>query len=63
MRTVNFDKSARYKRKVIVEDIGASSGDGNNVKIIDHDGSLRSATEAELRHRHQLKQRRRKKKN
>eukprot|EP00750_Incisomonas_marina_P016216 INCI19062.1.p1 GENE.INCI19062.1~~INCI19062.1.p1 ORF type:complete len:489 (-),score=113.32 INCI19062.1:498-1811(-) len=60
---LNLDDSpdARFRRKLVIEDISVGKK-VRDVKVLDHDGSLRSAEDDELRHRHQLNRGRRRKK-
>jgi hypothetical protein len=58
-KSVNFDDTAKYKRKVIFEDISSNRVDADAVKVLEHDGSLRTAKPEDLRQRYQIKQSRR----
>ncbi len=54
LRTKNLDRSAKFRRKMVIQDISAGKTKREGVKILDHDGSLRAPQPEELLHRYQL---------
>ncbi len=54
LTTKNLDRSAKFRRKMVIQDISAGKTKREGVQILDHDGSLRAPTADELVHRYQL---------
>ncbi len=52
---LNYQPNARFKRKVLFEDITKGRVDAAAVQVLDHDGTLRTARPAELLHRFNIK--------